>query len=595
MAFCYIVLLYLPFAGICSAKIYPDKGHMRSAEIVGEKYCPQVADKPGCHGCPEEFDSDDVKRHCDEIIYCRTATKEDYAKAAFQHNIAEPRNPDPCAVVMANNPECLKAIVRYVTTHTTLQIAVRAGRHGYIGASTASKGVVVDVSRFNYVQQQEGEELMRVGAGISLGELYYKLWDSTPRSLYPGGSCLTVGLSGLTLGGGQGIIGRKYGLSSDQMVEAKMVDAAGEVVVTNGETNPDLFWALQGGGNGNFGVVYEFTLRRYKIPDVSTDYFVYFHEPKEWHTVLERWQRLVTGKEFSEDHDTWSQLAISPGFLRVAFHISGGHRKQYIEVLTRGVTPSGYHPGDQYIECMYTPDNFSGSIASWGDCVSDNQCGTTGDLERCLQYPLECEGRAFRRHSGFQSGALSGDGIRTILHYMLEVEPKPCLNATLLLDTLGGRINEIQPDSTAFPHRSNMVAYQFMSVFDYTCDESQMKEWLKRFHNDMSQYMAKGSYCNYANPDLVDHNQHYFLGNYDKLVGIKKKYDPKNIFRHSQSIPTETVDSVILPYWPYTAGIFLVTLFLCYYVHSRGRSRLWLCLFVNLFLCVCTYLLIEKL
>ena len=437
---------------------------------------------------------------------------------------------------------------------------------------------------------------MTVGAGIGLGELYYKLWNVTPRLLYPGGSCLTVGLSGLTLGGGQGIIGRKYGLSSDQMVEAKMVDAAGEVVVANGATNPDLFWALRGGGNGNFGVVYEFTLKRYEIPHVSTDYFVYFHEPKEWHTVIDQWQKLITSEEFSNDHDTWSQLAVTPGFLRAAFHISGGRRKKYIEALTQGVTPSGYHPRDQYIQCLYTPNNFSGSIATWGDCVAGNRCGATEDLERCLQYPIECEGRAFRRHSGFQPGALSSDGIRTILLYMLEVEPKPCLNATLLIDTLGGRINEIQPDATAFPHRNNMMAYQFMSIFDYGCDESQMKEWLRNFHKDMSKYMGEGSYSNYANPDLVDHNQHYFLENYNRLVRIKKKYDPNNIFKHSQSIPTEAVDSVILLYWPYAVGISLVTLFLCYTVHSRRHqgSRLWLCLSVNLFLCVCTYFLIQN-
>ena len=305
---------------------------------------------------------------------------------------------------------------------------------------------------------------------------------------------------------------------------------------------------------------------------------------------------MIASEEFSNDHDTWSQLAVTPGFLRAAFHISGGHRKKYIEALTQGVTPSGYHPRDQYIQCLYTPNNFSGSIATWGDCVAGNQCGATEDLERCLQYPIECEGRAFRRHSGFQPGALSGDGIRTILHYMLEVEPKPCLNATLLIDTLGGRINEIQPDATAFPHRNNMVAYQFMSIFDYGCDESQMKEWLRNFHKDMLKYMGEGSYSNYANPDLVDHNQHYFLENYNRLVRIKKKYDPNNIFKHSQSIPTEAVDSVILLYWPYAVGISLITLFLCYTVHSRRHqgSQLWLCLSVNLFLCVCTYLLIQN-
>ena len=170
-------------------------------------------------------------------------------------------------------------------------MAVRSGRHSYIGASTVSKGVVIDVSRFKYIQQHDDSGTMTVGAGLTLGHLYSELWKATPkRLLYPGGSCPTVGLAGLTLGGGQGVVGRKYGLSTDQVVQMKMVNAAGEEMVVNNEAHEDLFWALRGGGNGNYGIVYEFTLKRYEIPSVSVDYLLYST------TKLNGTQLLISGR-----------------------------------------------------------------------------------------------------------------------------------------------------------------------------------------------------------------------------------------------------------------------------------------------------------
>ena len=247
-------------------------GHMRS-EITDKQHCPKAPDKPKCGGrCPEMnsqecHECDNVIHECDNVIYCHSATKEEYARAAFQFNTAMPMNPRPCVVVMANNKECIKAAMKYANHHH-LPIAVCGGRHSYIGASTADDGMVVDVSRIDYVQKRDDGSMV-VGAGITLGQLYYKLWKFTPRLLYPGGSCPTVGLSGLTLGGGQGVVGRKYGLSADQVLEVKMVGAHGKEMVANNTMNTDLFWALRGGGNGNFGVVYEFTLKQHQIPNVN--------------------------------------------------------------------------------------------------------------------------------------------------------------------------------------------------------------------------------------------------------------------------------------------------------------------------------------
>lgn len=529
---------------------------MRS-EIPDEQHCPEVPEKPVCGQCPKEMDGHD----CDDVIYCASASKEKYARAAFQFNTAMPKNPCPCAVVMAKDTTCIKAAINYAKQHN-LSIAVRGGRHSYIGASTTKDGVVVDVSRINHVQQRD-KDSMTVGAGINLGHLYYELWNSTPRMLYPGGSCPTVGLSGLTLGGGQGVVGRKYGLSTDQVLEVKMVDAHGREVVANSTTNSHLFWALRGGGNGNFGVVYEFTLKRYKIPDVSVDYLISFPR-HEWHRVFDLWQDLITDDEFEDDWDTWTQLTISPVSLHIAFHISGSPRQHYIDMLSDRTTPN-------ITECAYSPANYSGSTAFWAGCAPKGKCGTTNDMEKCLKIPTDCGGRAFRMNSGYQSGKLGPDGIKTILRYM---DKSPCSNATLQLDTLGGKINSVAPNDTAFPHRRNTVTYQFITYFDYNCSESEMVQWLDSFYKSMIPHMSRGCYRNYANPDLEDYNHRYFLENYPKLVQVKKEYDALNVFKYSQSIPLILkVERALLYLLPYIAAIVLLTIAVLILLHRLFGKR----------------------
>ena len=133
--------------------------------------------------------------------------------------------------------------------------------------------------------------------GNTLIEMYSKLWNLTeearfpsssfPRSSFPGGTCPTVGLAGLILGGGQGIVGRDHGLACDNILEYQMVNATGDVLVVTDITYPDLFWALRGGGNGNFGIVYQVTLQRFEIPEQNADIIVYYHTPGDWLEIFQ--------------------------------------------------------------------------------------------------------------------------------------------------------------------------------------------------------------------------------------------------------------------------------------------------------------------
>ena len=476
---------------------------------------------------------------------------------------------------MASKVTCIEAVVKKVIRKRTekgfesLKIAIRGGRHSYIGASTVSKGVVVDVSGFNYTTQTSNKSLIRVGAGITLGNLYDKLWQS--RMLYPGGSCPTVGLSGLTLGGGQGVVGRKYGLSADQVVEIRMVNSNGTDMIIDSERYPDLFWALRGGGNGNFGIVYEFTLWQYPIPEVNVDNLAYYYNPSEWHTVIRNWLDCITSDKFKNNDNVWSKLTVTPNEVFIGTHFAGT-KQEYdnsVECLVEiplGTTPAGYFPNTPAIHCTYTPDNYSGSIAFWADCVPTNQkCGTVENFKECDKQPTVCGGQPFSMNSAYQTDKLSDAGIQTIIDYMRNVENAThCTGASIMLDSLGGKINKVSSNSTAFPHRGSIVTYQFLSYFLKPCNQTAMEEWLYDFHRDMTKYTGPAAYRNYANLKLEDFNERYFLHNLKGLMSIKTKYDPDNIFNYSQSIePAEQVTTPALPsrYLPYAiVGVLILVL-----------------------------------
>ena len=483
---------------------------------------------------------------------CESATNIEYAEAAFQFNTAQPPYPDPCTIVMAESAVCIQAAVREVrrlrntSEHRNLQISIRGGRHSYIGASTVSKGVVIDISRIKTFQPSTVADTVVMGVGNTLIEVYSNLWNLTqsslPRSLFPGGTCPTVGLSGLILGGGQGIVGRKHGLACDNILEYEMVNATGDVLVVNNVTNPDLYWALRGGGNGNFGIVYQVILQRFEIPEQNADIIIYYNNSGDWLEVFQAWQNYTLSQYFIDREYIWTQITITPVRLHVAAHASGNATamNDFLEHFRNTFINNLPNTTPRDTICNYTPANYSGALAFWAGCTMENNCGTNEDFERCLQLPTQCDGNPFNMNSGYQprSKPLSTEGMQTMIDNILNVvNVAGCMNASVQMDSLGGRINAVESDSTAFPHRDNLFGYQYITYFVEPCNQTAMIQWLDRFYANMTQFMGNGSYRNYANINISTPNERYFLGNLNNLMRIKSIYDPENFFQYSQSIP----------------------------------------------------------
>ena len=551
-------------------------GYLRDdAECAGMVNCDKIYKnyvKPSCDDCPDHdgFPND----VCNTIVSCATASDIDYAKAAFQFNSAQPENPNPCSIILAENAECIQAAVKHVRAlrkvnkYRDLLLAIRGGRHSYIGVSTASKGVIIDVSQIKTFALNIPENTIDMGAGNTLIEVYANLWnlsevntqraDLAVRSLFPGGTCPTVGISGLTLGGGQGIIGRRYGLSADNVVRIEMVNAEGDVVIaSNASTTKDLFWALRGGGNGNFGVVYLFELQHYIIPEYNFDTIVYYYKSQDWLHVFRQWQEFLRSEYFKSNDFVWCQLTITQTKLQVAAHISANDTSQvdefrekfknsFIQIPGVPVFPSGYIPlnldnTSTPTECMYTPANYTGSMAFWAGCTNNNTCGTKEDFDRCKQLPTECCGKPFNMNSGYQKVNLSETGMELIINKILNFSNDTrCYNnmsVSVQMDSLGGVI-EKPNNETAFPHRDNLFGYQYLTYFSNktNCSNDTLVPWLNKFYREMTLYMNKGSYRNYPNLDLDRPDERYYLENLQRLKRVKCMYDNEDFFNSTQGL-----------------------------------------------------------
>ncbi|HEY7415084.1 MAG TPA: FAD-dependent oxidoreductase, partial [Ktedonobacteraceae bacterium] len=159
-------------------------------------------------------------------------------------------NVQPQAIAYCSSPEdvqnCLALVRRF-----NLPFAPRCGGHSYVGYST-SKGLIIDVTKMNTVNVNTGNTTATIGAGTRLIDVYAALTQQ--GLILPAGSCPSVGIAGLTLGGGAGVLDRKFGLTCDNMLSAQVVTADGRILTCDASHNSDLFWALRGGGGGNFGV-----------------------------------------------------------------------------------------------------------------------------------------------------------------------------------------------------------------------------------------------------------------------------------------------------------------------------------------------------
>jgi hypothetical protein len=367
-----------------------------------------------------------------------------------------------------------------------------------------------------------------VGAGTLLVDLYDQL--SHEGMLVPGGSCPTVGISGLALGGGVGVVGRKYGLTCDAMVSVDIVTADGRLLTCDASTHDDLYWACRGGGGGNFGVVTSFTFRASPIPELAL-----FTLDWPWPAAAE-----VLGAWFDWQHagpdELWSNCQLlSTGngtTVRTAGMLVGSSTSlgSLVDTLVHAVgsAPSYRFVGpEQYLHAMLVEAGCESLDVAQCHLTTQNPAGT---LDRAGSVAS----------SAYVSALPPAAGIDAFVQAVVDLgQTLPGLGGGLVFDALGGAINAVAPGATAFVHR-NAVCGLEASVATGASPSAvgQGRSWLAHVATSVAGYVDGSAYQNYVDPTLVDWQQAYYGGNLARLVWVKSAYDPDDVFHFAQSIPT---------------------------------------------------------
>jgi FAD/FMN-containing dehydrogenase len=426
----------------------------------------------------------------------------------------------PQAVVYCESTADVQRTVRWARKHA-VRIVPRSGGHSYGGYSSTS-GVIVDVSRLSGVTLDPRGRAV-VGAGARLIDVYAGL--AQHGRTVPAGSCPTVGIAGLALGGGVGLASRKFGLTCDNLLEATVVLANGSAVVANAGQHSDLFWALRGGGGGNFGIVTRLVFRTHPVGQVAT-YAI------EWPwsdaaKVVQAWQKLAP----HAPDGLFSVLnlnAVAGGRARVTsagqFFGSADRLRELVKPLANAGTPT----------------RFTVATRSYLD-AQEMWAGCSGTLAECHLPPQGQLGRStFKGKSSFANTPLTSRGIDTMIRQIeARITAAGSGSGIILLDSYGGAINRVKKDATAFVHRDALFSMQYLAYWDAAAAAEPNLRWLRNFYAAMRPHVSLFAYQNYIDPDLGSWGRAYYGTNLDRLIAVKRSYDPQNVFRSSQSIPVK--------------------------------------------------------
>jgi len=427
----------------------------------------------------------------------------------------------PSVIVSCASPQDVSEAIGFARRHG-LELAARSGGHSFAGHSTTS-GMLVDVSPMRSVSV--AGDVATVGAGARLGQVYEALQDH--GLTIPGGTCPSVGVAGLTLGGGLGILGRTYGVTSDRLIGAEIVLADGGVLQCDEHHHEDLFWALRGAGAGNFGVVTALVFRAVPAPDAANFHLAWPFSRAG--AVIQAWQHWApTGPD-----ELAASLKITaagdldrPPAVDVYGALLGGTRADASELVEELVG----RVGSGAISAALTPMTYPQTRKFWAE-LGDGDAMVTPAEEPWLYSKSEFFGRP-----------LPGEAVAALLEAFVEGRTA---GESRELDFMpwGGAYNRRRPEDTAFVHRDER--FQLKHAVTVRADAP---SWSKAAaHRAVTRSWASvhawGSgrvFQNFADPDLEHWATAYYGPNYSRLARVKATYDASDLFRFQQSLPPPT-------------------------------------------------------
>jgi FAD/FMN-containing dehydrogenase len=433
---------------------------------------------------------------------------------------------EPAAVAYVADDADIRECLAYARAHR-VPVSIRNGGHSYAGWSSGNGHLVIDVSKLSHISANG-----TIGAGAKLVDVYEALGKSS-RSL-PGGSCPTVGISGLTLGGGHGVASRAYGLACDALTSATLITADGTRLTASARQNRDLFWALRGAGNGNFGVVTSMTFRTHAAPQTVSAYLSWPWSKAR--AVIDAWQKwgpVQADEIWSSAHLEVTSGGGVPGITVAAFSLGS------YDDLQNAVDRLAEAVGAAASSVSLRRRSYREAMLVYAGCgsLSEDQCHLPGPTPgRSTRGALHRE--TYAAASDFYDRTIPAAGLAALLSRVEAFSRLPTAqgSGSVALTALGGAINRVDPSATAFVHRRSRVLAQYIASWRPGTAGSAQQAWLTSTHTAMGAYAAGEAYQNYVDPTLRGWRTAYYGDGTARLTALKKRYDPDRVFNFPQAL-----------------------------------------------------------
>ena len=416
----------------------------------------------------------------------------------------------PRAIAYCANAADVQRTIRWGHKYG-IHVVPRSGGHSYAGYSSGNGIVVADVSRLDRITATGGTAA--VGAGARLIDVYSAL--SHVGVTIPGGSCPSVGIAGLALGGGVGYSSRLWGPRRTHCAACRSSPPMARLLTCDAAHNTDLFWACRGGGGGNFGVVTELTFATHPVAMVSR-----YEIEWPWAQAEQAVAAWQTFAPHAPDglFSVLDLIATNPSAPGARAHVvSGGQFFGSEADLTSLIQPLASTGAPIRVQ-TFTLSYFD-AVLHWAGCRDSGAC-----TDRRI---------TFKAKSDYVNTALPADGIKRLVAGVAARQGQGL--GALYLDAYGGAINRVPKSSTAFVHRDALYSIQYTAQWSGSATQS--LAWLDGLYAQMRPYASGFAYQNYIDPQLPNWQHAYYGSNLSRLKAVKRKVDPKNAFRFPQSIP----------------------------------------------------------
>jgi FAD/FMN-containing dehydrogenase len=400
--------------------------------------------------------------------------------------------------------------LRYALDHD-LPFAVRAGGHSLAGFSVIDDGLVIDLRGLRRIAIDLDRGTARVGAGLQWGEL-----DAATQAhglAVTGGRISDTGVAGLTLGSGSGWLERRHGLTADSLRGATVVTATGDVVHASEHEHPDLFWALRGGG-GNFGIVTEFEFRLHEVgPTVLAGPLLFDYDRGA--EVLDAYREIMEAAE--DDLGGCAVLHLAPPAPFVPADLIG---RPVVSIMVAAF--GELERAHRLVAPLRALRPVADAVAPVP--YTELQRMIDAGSPRGLQGQFE---------SAFMD-ALPPTAIEAVLDVAARI-PSPFTE--VLLQPLGGAYERVEPGATALAHRDAPWMYHALAQWADSADTPRNREWTDELVAAMRPYSRRATHPNHVSSDRQERVRSFYgAETYARLVAVKDRWDPGNVFRHNQNI-----------------------------------------------------------